>query len=106
MTRDINNTRGLSPCATILCNRFVVTLLLMMIVGVSEAWGDKMTDFEGVWYIASNGNAYEAGTTTDLQYTYDPETPLTNFYLRPAADPLLENKTDAFLTVQLKPNRS
>ena len=85
--------------------RLVVTLLLMMIVGVSEAWGDQMTDFEGVWYIASNGNAYEAGTTTDLPYTYDPETPSTNFYLRPAADPQLENKTDAFFdgTTQTKP---
>lgn len=95
--------RHYGSCPTTL--RLVVTLLLMMIVGVSEAWGDQMTDFEGVWYIASNGNAYKAGTTTDLQYTYDPETPSTNFYLRPAADPQLENKTDAFFdgTPQTKP---
>lgn len=101
MKQNINNIRKQSLFAI----RLVVTLLLMMVVGVNSAWGDQMTEFEGVWYIASNGNAYEAGTTTDLQYTYDPETPLTNFYLRPAADPQLENKTDAFFdgTTETKP---
>jgi hypothetical protein len=92
MKQNINNIRKQSLFAI----RLVVTLLLMMVVGVNSAWGDQMTEFEGVWYIASNGNAYEAGTTTDLPYTYSPTGPATNFYLRPAADPQSENKTDAF----------
>jgi hypothetical protein len=80
-------------------------LFLMMVVGVSEAWGQQMTDFEGVWYIASNGSAYQAGTNTDLPYTYNSTTPATNFYLRPAADPQIDDKTDAFFdgTGQTKP---
>lgn len=101
MKQNINNIRKQSLFAI----RLVVTLLLMMVVGVNSVWGDQMTEFEGVWYIASNGNAYEAGTTTDLPYTYSPTGPATNFYLRPAADPQLEDKTDAFFdgTTQTKP---
>lgn len=101
MKQNINNIRKQSLFAI----RLVVTLLLMMVVGVNSVWGDQMTEFEGVWYIASNGNAYEAGTTTDLPYTYSPTGPATNFYLRPAADPQLENKTDAFFdgTAEAKP---
>lgn len=101
MKQNINNIRKQSLFAI----RLVVTLLLMMVVGVNSALGDQMTEFEGVWYIASNGNAYEAGTTTDLPYTYSPTGPATNFYLRPAADPQLENKTDAFFdgTAEAKP---
>ena len=85
--------------------RLVVTLLLMLCLGVSEAWGQQMTDFEGVWYIASNGNAYQAGTTTNLPYTYNSATPATNFYLRPAADPQIADETDAFFdgATQTKP---
>ncbi len=93
--------RPLSPSSSML----TLLLFLMMVVGVSEAWGQQMTDFEGVWYIASNGSAYQAGTNTDLPYTYNSTTPATNFYLRPAADPQIDDKTDAFFdgTGQTKP---
>ena len=85
--------------------RYIVCLLLMMFVGVGEMWGQQMTDFEGVWYIASNGNAYKAGTTTNLPYTYSSATPESNFYLRPAADPQIADETDAFFdgTAETKP---
>ena len=58
----------------------------------------------GLYYIASNGNAYEAGTNTDLPYTYVLSSS-TNFYLRPAADPQIANETDAFFdgTTENKP---
>ena len=80
-------------------------MVLMMTFGINVSWGQQMTNFEGAWYIACNGNAYEAGTNTTLSYTYNSKTPATNFYLRPAADPQLEDKTDAFFdgTTQTKP---
>lgn len=76
--------------------RLVVSMLLMLCLGVSEAWGQQMTDFEGAWYIACNGDAYQAGTNTNLPYTYNPATHTTNFYLRPADDPQTGDETDAF----------
>ena len=78
----------------------------MLVMGVNTALGQQMTNFEGAWYIASNGNAYQAGTNTNLPYTYNSATPATNFYLRPAADPqLTDDETDAFFdgTAETKP---
>lgn len=67
--------------------RLVVTLLLMMVVGSGSAWGQA-----GIWYIAntSRGNAKAA------EYTYDANSPSTNYYLVPAADPKQANKLDAY----------
>lgn len=96
MTRDINNTRGLSPCATILCNRFVVTLLLMMVVGVSEVKGQ--TDYSGVYYIANaiwNGD-HESGKSGYEDYWYDVNKPDKNWYLVPGNNPQRSNKEDAW----------
>lgn len=52
-------------------------LLLLMVVGVSEAWGQ--TDYSGTYYIASK-SPKEGGSN---QYTYNPETPSNNYYLCP-----------------------
>ena len=62
-------------------------LLLMMMVGVGEMWGQP-----GIWYIAnsSSGNAPAA------EYTYNANSPENNYYLVPAADPRLTNKRDAY----------
>ena len=65
MTQDINNTRGLSPCAI---NRLVVLLLLMMVVGVNGSWAQ--TDYSGTYYIGSNSNStgYKAATPANNYY--------------------------------------
>lgn len=83
----------------------ILCLVCLLLVGVSGVKAQETPDYSGIYYIASNGNAYEAGTTKNLSYTYDPETPSTNFYLRPAADPQIDDKTDAFFdgTDETKP---
>lgn len=53
------------------CNRLVITLLLMMVVGVNEVKADDIT--EGLYYIASKGK----------NYTYDSNTYTANYYLCP-----------------------
>lgn len=90
MTRDINNTRGLSPCeveATSFLRRnfqfpaqklfqTALLLLLMLVVGVSGVKAQTVTD--GLYYIASGGND---GTFNSM--VYDANTPTTNYYLCP-----------------------
>ena len=67
-------------------------LLLLMLVGASEVWGQV----EGSWFIASGGNAYNYNSKTDSTYSYDKNSPATNFYMVPAGDPVQSNKNDAF----------
>ncbi len=67
-------------------------LLLLMLVGASEVWGQV----EGSWFIASGGNAYKYNSKTDSTYSYDKNSPATNFYMVPAGDPVQSNKNDAF----------
>ena len=76
--------------------RYKLALPVLFLLCVLGAKGQAITDFNGVWYIASNGNAYQAGTTTNLPYQYNSDIPESNFYLRPAANPQLANETDAF----------
>ena len=71
-------------------------MLAVFLLCALGAKAQAITDFNGVWYIASNGNAYQPGTTTVLSYTYNSNTPATNFYLRPAADPQISDETDVF----------
>ncbi len=62
--------------------KLAVTLLLMLVLGVTTAWGQPS---EGLYFIANyNNNSYNAGT------------PANNFYLVPAADPHQTNKSDAY----------
>ena len=70
-----NLTRGLSPCEL---TRLVVSLLLMLVVGVNNVWG-QATDYSGVYYIASD---YQNSNDKVTRY-YDFENNTNNFYLCP-----------------------
>ena len=59
--------------------RYVVTLLLMLVVGVSEMWGQTV-DYSGTYYIAS-GNTNGGNNINNIRY--NSETPADNFYLCP-----------------------
>ena len=63
-----------------LCTRFVVTLLLMMVVGVNSVWGQTKpvgNDFSGTYYIANyNNGGYSSATNTDNYYLC----PSTNYF--------------------------
>ena len=83
-------TRGLSPCEV---KRLVVSLLLMLVVGVNNAWGQ--TDYSGTYYIASNGNAAKIDGS-NVAYTYDVLTPESNYYIVPASNPQRTDKKDAY----------
>lgn len=72
--RDCNATliaQGDRPCVRAF--RYVVCLLLLMVGGVGEMWGD---DYSGKYYIASD--AIVNGSPT-----YDANTPANNYYLCP-----------------------
>ena len=72
--------------------RYVACLILMMVVGVGEMWGQ--TDYSGVYYIANaiwNGN-----NTSSPYYWYSADTPEYNWYLVPAGNPQRNNKEDAY----------
>jgi len=66
----------------------VMAALLMPMMG----WG-QTDPFVGYWYIASNGTEINGNNTS---YGYNPNTPETNYYLRPAADPQQTNNIDAY----------
>lgn len=51
------------------------------------AWGQA-----GIWYIANSSS----GNAPADEYTYNNETPETNYYLVPAADPQVTTKRDAY----------
>ena len=91
--RDVNNILSCKYLRGLL-------LLLVMMAWMGQAVAQQMTDFEGVWYIASNGNS-----TNPTNYAYNVESSGTNYYLRPAADPQQSNNKDAFFdgTPQQKP---
>ena len=58
-------------------------LLLMLCLGVNEAWGQETTDYSGVYYIASYAKVPDSNPA---QYVYDPANPNNsdNFYLCPS----------------------
>ncbi|MBQ7513691.1 MAG: chitobiase/beta-hexosaminidase C-terminal domain-containing protein [Prevotella sp.] len=107
MTRNIGNlTRGLSTCEV----RLAVTLLLLMVVGVSGMKAQETPDYSGIYYIASDGNAaaVERDTNNKLveeTYTYSASSPESNYYLVPASDPVQTNEKDAYFdgTTRQKP---
>lgn len=94
-----NLTRGLSPCEV---TRLVVSLLLMLVVGVNNVWGQ--TDYSGTYYIASNGNAADIAGSS-VTYTYNVLTPESNYYIVPASNPQQTDKKDAYFdgTDETKP---
>ena len=94
-----NLTRGLSPCEV---TRLVVSLLLLLVVGVNNAWGQ--TDYSGTYYIASNGNAADIAGSS-VTYTYDVLTPESNYYIVPASSPQQPDEKDAYFdgTGETKP---
>ena len=91
-----NLTRGLSPCEL---TRLVVSLLLLLVVGVNNAWG-QATDYSGIYYIASDGTAAQVdrvnNNLVDESYSYNPSTQESNYYLVPASNPAQPNANDAY----------
>ena len=72
-----NLTRGLSPCEV---TRLVVSLLLLLVVGVNNAWGQA--DYSGTYYIASD---YQDPTDKVTRH-YDFEFNTNNYYLCPTEE--------------------
>lgn len=60
--------------------RYIVLLMMVMLIGVGEMWGD---DFSGVWYIANETNHDNANIGT-------------HWYLVPGADPHQPHYADAY----------
>ena len=73
-------------------SHFAIFVFLMLILGSGNVWGQ---DYSGTYYIGSDGNAYTVNKSVE-DYTYDAETPSSNFYLIPASDPVQNNKNDAY----------
>ena len=91
------NTEG--PRSAMRVLRYAAILFLMMVVGVREVWGQ--TDYSGVYYIASDGNAAAierngSNKLVDEAYTYNASTPESNYYLVPACDPVQSDWKDAY----------
>ena len=73
--------------------RLVVTLLLMMVLGVNVAWGQKGTNRSGIFYFANGGS----GKTDPVDPAIgDISNPDDYFYLVPADNPQQDNKRDAW----------
>ena len=69
-------SRHYVSCPTTL--RLVISLLLMMLIGVGETWGQR--DYSGTYYIASS-DSRGGNKITDIHY--NSATPTENYYLCP-----------------------
>ena len=88
-------SRAYGPCPTRL--RLVVTLLLMMVVGVSEVWGQITPGF---YYLASN-----AAKADGASYSYNSSDPANSFYLCPAIGSYHDNNVDHPYLTTFKTNQ-
>ena len=70
--------------------------------GVTGAWGQ--TDYSGIYYIASDGNAADIDGNAE-SYTYSPSATNTNYYIVPTEYPQQSDEKDAYFdgTVRTKP---
>ena len=80
--------RSAKPSATSKLLSTLLLLLLMVLGGANEAWGQ----LDGVYNIANHWNK------ENPVYEYDVDNPTNNFYLVPAKNPAQENKCDAYFS--------
>ena len=80
----------------------IITLLVLMTLGISSAWGQVGTDYSGIYYIASD---YQTPNTTTRNY--NPTTLTDNFYMCPTENWISFNTsgatTDTWTTGDDKP---
>ena len=70
-------------------------MLLLLIVGTENVWGQQNKDFSGTYYIANHNRKGTPGYDG-----YDPSDMTKNFYLRPSTDSYDEGGEQPFLTTK------
>lgn len=75
--------------------RPLLLLLLVIVAGANEAWGQVGTDFSGTYYIANHNRKGTSGYDG-----YNPDNISKNFYLRPSTDTYDVEGEKPFLTTK------
>ena len=94
MTRYIHQTKLLAGTAS---NRLrhCLTLLVLLMAGVGEAWGQTGTDYSGVYYFVNCGSGKTDPIDPKIANITNPD---DYFYLVPADNPKQDNKRDAWFS--------